>query len=141
MSLVDTVKNGMVILNFKDNSPVMLITELSDLHLGPVEPVVLSVLLGIGVLEMDRFEFTLVVVVTKGDYEIEVTLDDFVLDVDLDEGGIMGVAVLMLRLVMVVVFAHFFKRLYLLRKDSKIYIGNRFQGQSSFMVLAKIKIK
>ncbi len=51
MSLVDLAENGFMFLDFKDNCPVMLISELSDLDLGPVVPVVLSVLLGVGVEE------------------------------------------------------------------------------------------
>ena len=106
----------------------MFISKLSDLNLRPVEPVVLAVLLGIGMLKMDGFEFTLVVVVTEGKNEVEVALDDVVLDVDLIEAGLVAFAsVSVLRLVMmvVVVVAHFFKRLYLLGKDSKIYIGKK----------------
>jgi hypothetical protein len=127
MPLMDTVKNGMMILYFKDDSPVMFISEFSDLHLGPVEPVMLSVLLGVSVLEVGVSEFTLEVVITKRNNEIEVALDEIVLHLHLHEDGFVGSGVLMLGLVMMVVIAvaHFSKRLYLLPKDSNIYIRKK----------------
>lgn len=150
MSLVDLAENGFMFLDFKDNCPVMLISELSDLDLGPVVPVVLSVLLGVGVEEVDWFEFTLVLGVAKGDNEVEVALDQIVLNVNLHESRFVGVAaatavlvlVFVLGLVVMVILAHFFKRLYLLRKDSKIYIESESsRALSSFMVSTKRKIK
>ena len=135
MSLVDTVKNGMMILNFKDDGPVVFVSELADLHLGPVEPVVLAIFLGIGVLKVHWLEFTLVVVVAEGNDEVEVTLDQIVLDVHLHEGGLVAftsVGVLGLVMMVVVVVAHLFKRLYLLVKDSKIYIGKNTQRGIQF---------
>ena len=135
MSLMDTVKNGMMILNFKDDGPVVFVSELADLHLGPVEPVMLAVFLGIGVLKVHWFEFTLVVVVAEGNDEVEMALDQIVLDVNLNEGGLVAfTSVSMLGLVMmvVVVVAHLFKRLYLLGKDSKIYIGKNTQRGIQF---------
>lgn len=132
---MDTVKNSVMILNFKDDGPVMFVSELADLHLCPVEPVMLAVLLGISVLKVHWFEFTLVIVVAERNDEVEVTLDQIVLDVNLHEGGLVAfTSVSMLGLVMmvVVVVAHLFKRLYLLRKDSKIYIGKNTQRGIQF---------
>ena len=148
MSLMDTVKNGMMILNFKDHSPVMFVSEITDLNLSPVEPIMLTVLLGIGMLQVDGFEFTLEVVVTEGDDEVEVTLDIIVLDINLDEDCFVAFAsvsmtmtVLGLVMMVVVVVAHFFKRLYLLRKDSKIYIGKNTQMIIQFHGLDQNKNK
>ena len=132
---MDTVKNGMMILNFKDNCPVMFVSELADLHLRPVEPVMFAVLFGIGMLKVHWLEFTLVVVVAEGNDEVEVTLDQVVLDVHLDEGGLVAstcMRVLRLVMMVVVVVAHLFKRLYLLVKDSKIYIGKNTQRGIQF---------
>jgi hypothetical protein len=79
------------------------------------------------VLEVGVSEFTLEVVITKRNNEIEVALDEIVLHVHLHEDGLVGGGVLMLGLVMMVVIAvaHFCKRLYLLPKDSNIYIRKK----------------
>ena len=65
MALVNAIKNGVMIFNLKDNGPVVLVSEFSNLALSPVEPVVLSALLGIHVLELDVVELALEVVFDK----------------------------------------------------------------------------
>ena len=75
MSLVDTIKDGMVILDLKDNSPVVFVSELTNLALCPVEPVMLSTLLSIHMLKLYVIELALEVVFDKGCDQIKVTLD------------------------------------------------------------------
>jgi len=65
VAFVDAIEDGVVILDLKDNGPVVLVSEFSNLALSPVEPVVLSALLGIHVFELDVVELALEVVFDK----------------------------------------------------------------------------
>lgn len=65
VALMDAIEDGVVIFDLKDNGPVVLVSEFSNLTLSPVEPVVLSALLGIHMFELDMVELALEVVFDK----------------------------------------------------------------------------
>lgn len=103
MSIVAAVQDGMVILDLENDGPVMLIPEVSDLDLSPVEPIMVSVLQCVDVLQFDVLELALEVVVTKRDDKVEMTLNGGI-DLDLLE-GVVGVRVLLV-VVVIVMVAH-----------------------------------
>ena len=103
MSIVAAVQDGMVILDLEDDGPVMLIPEVSDLDLSPVEPIMVSVLQCVDVLQFDVLELALEVVVTERDDEVEMTLNGGI-NLDLLE-GVVGVGVLLV-VVVIVMVAH-----------------------------------
>lgn len=103
MSIVAAVQDGMVILDLENDGPVMLIPEVSDLDLSPVEPIMVSVLQCVDVLQFDVLELALEVVVTERDDKVEMTLNGGI-DLDLLE-GVVGVGVLLV-VVVIVMVAH-----------------------------------
>lgn len=103
MSIVAAVQDGMMILDLEDDGPVMLIPEVSDLDLSPVEPIMVSVLQCVDVLQFDVLELALEVVVTERNDEVEMTLNGGI-DLDLLE-GVVGVGVLLV-VVVIVMVAH-----------------------------------
>lgn len=94
----------MMILDLEDDGPVMLIPEVSDLDLSPVEPIMVSVLQCINVLQFDVLELALEVVVTERDDKVEMTLNGGI-NLDLLE-GVVGVGVVLLVVVVIVMVAH-----------------------------------
>lgn len=64
---MDAVKDSMMVLNLEYNCPIVLISELSHFHLGPVEPVMVAIVFGINVLKFPVLELSLEVVVSEGD--------------------------------------------------------------------------
>lgn len=103
MSIVAAVQDGMVILDLENDGPVMLIPEVSDLDLSPVEPIMVSVLQCIDVLQFDVLELALEVVVTEWNDKVEMTLNGGI-NLDLLE-GVVGVGVLLV-VVVIVMVAH-----------------------------------
>lgn len=102
MSIMAAVQDGMVILDLVDNGPVVLISKFSNLDLCPVEPIMMSVLECVNVLQFDVLELALEVVVAERGNKVEMSLNGGI-DLDLFE-GIMGVGVLLV--VVIVMVAH-----------------------------------
>lgn len=102
MSIVAAVQDGMVILDLEDDGPVVLIPEVSDLDLSPVEPIMVSTLQCKDVLQFDMLELALEVIVTERDDKVEMTLNSGIY-LDLLE-GVVGVGVLLV--VVIVMVAH-----------------------------------
>lgn len=127
MALVAAVKNGMMIFDFVNDGPVMLVSKLSDLDLCPIEPVVMATFLSIDVLKLDVGELSLEVVIDEGSDKIEMTLHLSLVNIDLVE-SVMGmriwVASLIFVMVMLVVMlmAHLIFNYSTLIEDSAIYI-------------------
>ena len=126
MSIMAAVQDGMVILDLEDDGPIVLVPEVSNLHLCPVEPVVVSVLEGVDVLQFDVLELSLEVVVAVRDDEVEMALNGGI-DLDLLE-GVVGVGVLLVVVASVMV-AHL--KLIIVLHDSYRYLYHTGQGKGN----------
>lgn len=74
----------LMLLDLKDDSPVVLVSKVSSLELSPVFPVMRSHLLGVGMLKLDVFVLSLEVVNDLWSDEVEVAFN-FAGDLDLLE--------------------------------------------------------
>lgn len=105
MAFNTLLPDSLMLLDLEDDSPVVLISEVSSLELSPVVPVVMSGLLGVDVLELDVIVLSLEVLNDLGLDELEVALN-VTADFDLLEGLVrvrVGTAAVLVVVVMVVV--------------------------------------
>ena len=112
MSIVAAVQDGMMILDLEDDGPIVLVPEVSNLDLSPVEPIMVSVLQSVDVLQFDMLELSLEVVVTEWDDKVEMTLNGGI-DLNLFE-GVMRVGVMLLVVVVVIVMVAHLKLIIVL---------------------------
>jgi hypothetical protein len=106
VALVAAIKDSMVILNFKHDGPIVLISKLSNLNLSPIEPIMSSAFLSIDVLKLDVLELSLEVVVNKWSDKVEMTLHSLV-ELNLLKGIMrVGVLLLVMMVIVVMIVAH-----------------------------------
>lgn len=72
---MDAVEDGGVVLDLKNNSPIMEVAECPGLDLSPIEPVVVAVLLSIDVLELGVVEFVVMFCFAKREHQVKVPLN------------------------------------------------------------------
>lgn len=112
MSIVAAVQDGMVILDLEDDGPIVLVSKISELDLSPVEPIMVSILQRVNVLQFDMLELSLKVVVTEWDDKVEMALNGGI-DLNLFE-GVVGVGMVLLVVVMVIVMVAHLKLIIVL---------------------------
>jgi len=75
---MDGVEDCSVVLDFEDNSPFVEVSECSSFDLNPVEPVVVTILLSIDVVDMNVIKLSVMFSLAKRENEIEVSLNSFI---------------------------------------------------------------
>lgn len=85
MAFNTLLPDGLMLLDLEHDSPVVLVSKVSSLELGPVVPIMMSALLGVDMLKLDVIVLSLEVLNDLGLDELEVAFN-VTGDFDLLEG-------------------------------------------------------
>lgn len=147
---MNAVKNSMIFLDFKNNSPIVFFSMLAWSHMSPVEPVVMSAFLGIDSFKKYILELSLEVVIDQWHDKVEMTLNIALINFDLLEAivrvGMPLMVVMMMLVVMLVTHLIFNYSPFIEDLDFNIIPSTspNFEFQSSdkkIMILTRIFIK